>query len=238
MKKNNCKYWVMIIVGAVATMLSILNIWVCDTWKIILNIAAMFGSGVFCSAIVSLAFEKSNERKLLEEQRCNREYFYSYLAFKLESIIIDELKLLCEYLGIKYSLNNEFEEGIGIDEAIKTIRNLYNKIKTTHYDNQKNNRELINFCKNYEDLAQVITPLLQQNTLFVFTNTISKDGANCLSQIYRYSNSIVNQIKNEKVDSVIELKLGFFEEVNVLLSIIVGSFDSLILNFKIEKIDL
>lgn len=157
------------------------------------------------------------------------------MDFFLDKIILDELVALCEFLGIEYTVNNELEEGIGLEESLQTIKELYNKIKNSNYNQQNLNSSLANNIHNYENLPSIISPLLEQNTMFVFSNTISKDGINCLSKIYSYSHSIVNNIKKEKIDSVIQLKLGFFEEVNHLLSIIEQSPKTLILNFKIKN---
>lgn len=232
---NSILFW--IVVGFLATISYVGTIWINQTshWHTILNIIAMLGSGIFCSAIVSLGFEKANQRKLLAEQRCNREYFFSYPAFKLECIIIDELASLCEYLNIEYSINNDLEEGIKLDESLQTIEELYKKIKNSNCNHKNLNELLIRNAHNYENLLPIITPLLEQNTMFVVSNTISKDGINCLSRLYHYANSIVNQTRKENFNSVIQLKLGFFENASYLLSIVEPSPKTLILNFKIKN---
>lgn len=49
-----------------------------------INIIAMLGSGVFCSAIVSLIIEKSNTKRDEEEKARQKEFVLSKLNSRLE----------------------------------------------------------------------------------------------------------------------------------------------------------
>jgi hypothetical protein len=95
MKANKHIYILMIVVGAILTASFVITIWTNPNIDAIINIVAMVGSGVFCSAIVALFTELRNERILELEHSRQREYILSSLK--------DSLKFFfC--LGVKTSL--------------------------------------------------------------------------------------------------------------------------------------
>lgn len=68
------KYIIMMVSGIVLTLLLFCTIWVSSCWDIVFNVFAMLGSGVFCSAIVSLIVEQNNERREKQRKQEQRDF--------------------------------------------------------------------------------------------------------------------------------------------------------------------
>ncbi|MBQ2876508.1 MAG: hypothetical protein IJE25_05825 [Clostridia bacterium] len=227
---HNMYFW--IVVGFIATLSYALTLLFDHNspFNVIFNILAMLGSGIFCSAIVSLGFEKATKRRLVEEQNMQREFYFSYLIHYLECIILEELTFLCELLGVKYNDKNGLDDGISVDVAMLKLNEMYNKLKDDKLLVVKAS-ENVDILSDYEDLEKAITPLLKENIQFVLSNVISIEGINCLSKLARYRESIVRNHKNKNNESLIVLKLGFFDSIQSLLKIVEPRYDSIILNF-------
>ena len=227
---HNMYFW--IVVGFVATLSYAFTLLLDDNspFNVIFNIFAMLGSGIFCSAIVSLGFEKATKRRMVEEQNTRREFYFSYLIYYLECIILDELKHLCEILDVKYSDQNGLNDGISVDKAVLKLKEMYEKIK--------DNKELISkisenadLLRDYEGLNNATSALLKENIQFVLSNIISIDGITCLSHLERYRESILRNHKNKNNEALIVLKPGFFDSIQSFLKIVEPQYDSIILNF-------
>ena len=88
MKANKHIYILMIVVGAILTASFVITILTNPNIDAIINIVAMVGSGVFCSAIVALFTELRNERILELEHNRQREYILSSLRNSLKFFFV------------------------------------------------------------------------------------------------------------------------------------------------------
>ncbi len=231
---ENVRFWIVVGFVATASYAFTLLFENDSPFVVVFNILAMLGSGIFCSAIVSLGFEKATKRKTIEEQNICREFYFSYIVHCLECIILDELSFLCELWEIKYSRQNGLDDGISVDNAVSKLTEMYNKLKDDKLLIAKAS-ESTDVLSDYEDLDNAIAPLLRENVQFVLSKVISVEGISCLSKLARYRESIVKNHKNNNNESLIILKLGFFQEAKTLLKIVEANYDGIILNFTMSN---
>ena len=122
----------MIIIGVILTLLLIATIWTNDEIDLIFNILAMIGSGILCSAIVSLIIEENNKRIAREEKIKQREFILKGIRMSLKTYLFWEVDQLSQYylLKIDNSLKNRKRIEFSIAEVISKLQKYITKTMT------------------------------------------------------------------------------------------------------------
>ena len=122
----------MIVVGAILTTLFVIIIWSNQNVDVIINIVAMVGSGVFCSAIVALFTELRNERILELEHSRQRGYILSSLKNSLKFFFVWELKQVSSYAILSKSGNKKTNKyDLSVLDSINKIINYLEQISSS-----------------------------------------------------------------------------------------------------------
>ena len=167
-------YRIMIIIGALATLLYIISIWTPPVWDVILNVIAMLGSGVFCSAIVSYFIDKQHELMSLQKQLDSQRFIYADIINEICFLISREIKCASIYLK-KKKIKTEYKETLSLDEAIKKIQELLITItksdltKIIKQKKEESNDLLCNFTlDNYKSLQKKIFNIISDGSFYSY----------------------------------------------------------------------
>lgn len=206
--------------------------------SIIVNFIAMLGSGVFCSALVSICFEKISSERRREEQDEKKEYIFSYLSFCLKNAILEELIQTSKYEGIGYTQECTIEEGIKINEAITRLIKTYKGIseKKSKIDcelDQKLNDLIDNTAAEYEYIKNAANAIISQSMLLMTADIIDEDCCDCLMNLRRFSNYIFNHSDRSELRVLVLIKLRFLQSSLRMVELLESDFEMTSLNFKI-----
>lgn len=198
------KYIIMMVSGIVLTLLLFCTIWVSSCWDIVFNVFAMLGSGVFCSAIVSLIVEQNNERREKQRKQEQRDFLLSSLKNAIELLTMAEINALSRHclLDRDEKQVKRIKEDMLIHTAIGKIREYISIVV--------NNTELLwpntpNIDTDLIDRMNTINKFAYKETV-IYYQAISKILLNIISDSSSYyANGILNdkQIDELKTLSVL-----------------------------------
>lgn len=236
MKSNKCAYKVLIVIGSLMTISYIGAIWADDVCKVILNIVAMIGSGIFCSAIVSLIIEEKNKRIAREEKIKQREFILKEIRMSLKTYLFWEVDQLSQYylLKIDNSLKNRKRIEFSIAEVISKLQEylsttmtpeelFYNTTNVTNPEQlsfiEKRNKylykDILLLLKKIEDQISLV---LSNETFFYINNFLDNNTLNLLRDFSIIINDIITFSEAEHFELVIPLKKDLLDKVNDLLT--------------------
>ena len=197
------KYIIMIAIGLALTLSLIITIWLPeDHWgTVVLNIFAMIGSGVLCSAIVSWIIERNNDKVLDIAHQRQREFFFHSLQVDIDRLIVFELRNLSEYVllteeGIKKSERNEWSRKIIIKKLQNYVDQITNSIETLYqsprvfddtYFEQVNQRNKLAFntLVYYRYLDSTLKLLLGESNLYFINGVLTEEQAKDYIEQYK-----------------------------------------------------
>lgn len=236
------KYPPMLWGGGLSTLILFLQLFpTIPTWlDIIINIIAMLGSGVFCSALVSILIEKQN--KTLEKARKNEQRQYILLSVKdrLKRVYSRELYQLSFYYA-KYVLKKETKlltEELTVEELSKKLNHLIEQIiklkesESTSADMTVIDADFDNRIKHEYDFLvkrsesfflsvhHSLLEILDNFTIYYASGIISEDDKNILIGIDSDVDDIIAFSTEQELENgnLLEFKRIFFEKMNHSLS--------------------
>ncbi len=225
----------MISVGAIATLLSILNIWLCETWQVIINIIAMLGGGVFCSAIVSWIIEENNKKIQREEKLNQRKFVLRSFVGRLKTYLHWEIHQLSQYCMIEIDDSLKYKRCLecSIEEVISMLQEHIAKTKITierihqstnispEYLSKKQQvegllyKDIVFLLKKLEEeIAFVLT----NDNLYYINDLLDNNAVKTMSEMHIKITDIINLSEGECLDLVLELKKDFFDKLDDFLT--------------------
>ena len=224
------KYIIMIAVGLALTLSLIITIWLPeDHWgTVVLNIFAMIGSGVLCSAIVSWIIERNNDKVLDIAHQRQREFFFHSLQVDIDRLIVFELRNLSEYVllteeGIKKSERNEWSRKIIIKKLQNYVDQITNSIETLYqsprvfddtYFEQVNQRNKLAFntLVYYRYLDSTLKLLLGESNLYFINGVLTEEQAKGIQYMQQAIQDVM-RVPEDDLDTFFEMKRLFFGEL-------------------------
>ena len=160
LKSNKCAYKVLIVIGSLMTISYIGAIWANDVCKVILNIVAMIGSGVLCSALVSLFLELKSEK----EKKKQSSFILEGIKSRLKFILIWEIKVLSAYsILIKPDSQKRTKKyKLALTNAIVKIKEILESIT-------QNTENIYQYSSNMD--FEYMNKIKRKNTLTFFEKT-------------------------------------------------------------------
>lgn len=223
MKKT---YIVMIVIGTIATLLSIVTIWTDPVMGVILNIVAMLGSGVLCSTIVSFFINQQIDLISLQNKLDSERFLFSRLIDKICFLVSIENK----YLSILIWNNRVFkkdETTCSLEAGTNKVLSLLSEIQANFNDlndvkrlrgNQANKTHLRNYLcdftlQYYKDLNQNILSIVTNGAFYLKSRLLNEKFLNQLVGIERTISLIDLISSGDSVDRIIEQKITFFRKI-------------------------
>lgn len=254
MTKN--KYPLLLLSGGIAILtllfrlISNIPVWA----DILIDIFTMLGSGVFCSALVSILIEKQN--KALEESRKAEQREYIFLSakdrlkriysrelyllslFYAKFVLKEEIKLVQKELTTK-ELSEKLTYVIGKLIALKESESGTANMLTidADYINRAEHEYDFLVTRNqgfYATAHQSLTEILNNFNIYYASGIISENDKNDLAIIDGEIEDIITFSTQQELDdcSLLEFKKSFFENMeSSLLSLGVSSKDLIKCNY-------
>ena len=232
------KYYWMMAAGIVATLSLVVNIWIKDyAWTIIINIIAMVGSGILCSAIVSYIIEVS-ENKRIEKMKCEqRDYILSSVKYSLLSLFSSEYKNLSEYITLNDTTNKYKTtcDEIDIKNVIDKLCDLTNQIMnnaavcyqfSTVIDSsflarikRRNELAFQLLLPYYEKLNKDLLKIYEDSNIYFIDGIFDKEQLDKIHSIQIDVDSIIGCANESNIDLLFEYKDMFFADIKDVLGI-------------------
>ena len=220
----------MIVVGAILTALFVITIWSNQNVDVIINIVAMVGSGIFCSAIVALFTELRNERILELEHSRQREYILSSLKNSLKFFFVWELKQVSSYAVLSKSGNkktNKYDLSVldsinkivnyleQISSSIETICQYSSVIDSEYLKRIKARNNLVyeSILPYYKNLQSIISYLIIDSNNYLISGVLDEKKINTLKDMQQELNTIIEYSNEDGLELLLEFKLLFFKNL-------------------------
>ena len=237
MKASKHIYILMIVVGAILTASFVITIWTNPNIDAIINIVAMVGSGVFCSAIVALFTELRNERILELEHNRQREYILSSLKNSLKFFFVWELKQISSYsilaktdnkktnkyeLSVLDSINKIINYLEQISSSIETIYQYSSVIDSEYLKRMKarNNLAYESVLPYYKNLQSIISSLIIDSNNYLISGVLNEKKINTLKDMQQDISTIIDYSNEDGLELLFEFKLLFFKNLSEYLDAI------------------
>ena len=221
--------------GIVMTLLYLVAIFLPDNskWIIVLNFVAMLGSGIFCSALVSLLFAKENEKQIAIEKSKRREFYFNYLVISLKGLMLDELKQFCNVLKIEYSVKNPLWQGTSIEKVVELLQQ---DIAIIQKNNEYSNQILFdaNILAKYIELEYVLISLQDKGIETVLMDIVGIKGIQFLQRIEHRRQNIIDCYEKQNYEALLQHKKCFFDDVIVLFGIVEPRYKNTIFNIVVD----
>ncbi|MBR2614530.1 MAG: hypothetical protein IKC71_02905 [Clostridia bacterium] len=229
MKRDKLIYTIMIIAGALLTISYIGAIWAGEPIKIILSIVAMLGSGVLCSALVSLFLELKSEK----DKKKQSSFILEGINNRLKFLLVWELKTLSTYLILikPDNLKKTNKYKLNLKEIISKINNILNEIVSdtdilyqynTNINNEylkkvkiKNNLAFGSSLPYYKDLLAKITDLLIDSNVCLINGVFDEDIINVLKSMKIEISEIIGLSNKESLELLMEFRQIFFQNIEM-----------------------
>lgn len=238
---KNKYFWMFLIGGVFTTSYFLTLIPGMPTWgDAIINVLVMLGSGVFCSALVSVLLEHQNNVRAREEMRRSKRYILSSMKSRLFRLHEVELRCLS-------SLYNKYldapkkpyiKKNLTMTEIYNQISFLLNELEKLEGDPSSSadmttiSSETIKFDKTrlhlmvsepityYMHLYEAMDTILMDRNSYllmgVFTAEQLTDFENVAHDLRTVNSFLTEQGMEERL--VIGFKLNFFKNVNECLA--------------------
>lgn len=232
------KYYWMMAVGTIATLSFIATIWLENrAWNIIINIIAMIGSGILCSAIVSYIIEIS-ENKRIEKLKCEqRSYILSSVKCLILHLLSSEYKNLSEYVVLSditnkfKTTNEEIEIKTVIDKLCDWINYITNNVSICYqYSNVVDSNFLVKIKRRnelafqyllpyYEKLNKDLLKIYEDSNVYFIDGIFDKEQLEKIHSIQIDVDSIIACSNENSIDLLFEYKKMFITNINNVLDI-------------------
>lgn len=238
------RYLLLIGVGAAFTFILPLKLCavVSDGWGVALDIAAMLGSGIVCSASVSWFIDAQNEKRDKDTQERQREYILASVKNMFEDLYAKELTQFSDYYN-KYISLRKVERTIvrlTVSEMGKKLAWLIDKIEydekdeteectviTTETIRRSEERRLCLIKRNlgyYKLLHQKLLELSTHFSAYLISKVLTEEQIEGLKELTSDIHSVLllSPDDSENDDTILTFKELLFkktEEVVALLSI-------------------
>lgn len=230
------KYYWMMAVGTIATLSLIATIWLEKrAWNIIINIIAMIGSGILCSAIVSYIIEIS-ENKRIEKLKCEQQnYILSSVKYSILSLLSSEYKNLSEYVTLN-NTTNKFKttnEEIEIQTVIDKLSDWINYITSNvsvcyQYSNVIDSNFLVKIKRRnelafqfllpyYEKLNKDLLKIYGDSNIYFIDGIFDKEQLDKIHSIQIDVDSIIAYSNESNIELLFEYKKIFISDIKNIL---------------------
>lgn len=234
MKSNKCAYKVLIGIGSLMTISYIGAIWANDVCKVILNIVAMIGSGVLCSALVSLFLELKSEK----EKKKQSSFILEGIKSRLKFILIWEIKVLSAYSILikpdsqkrtkkyKLTLTNAIVKIKEILESItQNTENIYQYSSNMDFEymNKIKRKNTLAFgfsLPYYKDLASRISDLLIDSNNYLINGVFNEDKINILKSMEIEIKEIIGFSTEDSLELLMEFREIFFKNIEMYYKVL------------------
>ena len=235
--KKNIKYITLIFTIILGLALILSTIWY-QTNNLAVTIVASIGSGVLCSAIVSILVEYFNEKRDISNKLQIKYSVFDMLKNDLIYLLTQECKYSSYYLVIenqsKKSNIIKISAGEIIEKIIKNLSLINDTIQkefqehTIHINSEwlKNNQEkdktlYYYILPYYRRVKADINNILSNQILLLTQNTLSKDEIDFLKTCEFIIDDIIQFSESESRELLIEVKEAFYKEsINKLLALL------------------
>ena len=225
-------YFWLLIIGLLLTVTYVSVIWVDDAVvATILNILAMLGSGIFCSAIVSLIFEINNSRRDEKERKIKRTYILNSICNSINAIILREIMYSSRFC-LEFNTDRRINKTpITIKKAIEKTLTFFNETIDIYGSNKFRNEEekvefhFCRFCKSgsteYKELLEEIKEIASKSHIYLMDGTLSTSQIDFLNKMTEQIESLVNfEDKYNYYDMIVYYKISVFRNLNNFLNIL------------------
>ena len=243
----NRKYITCLVLSGLATLLLLLKLssWFPANQYVWLDLAAIFGGGVFCSTIVSWMVEAQNEKRNKASQQKQREYILATVRSRYKHLYERELIELCTCYS-KYQAAEEYpwiNEDVAISSFSPKIIWLIDKFvdsERKYYDSHYLTIEIIRqrekmfshlFSRNliyYKSLHQNLLELSTQFTTYLIAGVFTEEQIDTLKELTFDLQDIINFSSTDNIDSetCLTFKRILFEKTEKYLSALSIPFDT------------
>lgn len=236
--KNSKKliYIIMLVFGGLCSLLLICTIRANETYDVVWNIIAMFGSGVFCSALVAWLIETRDEKQLKREQFEKRKKILSRFESSLKYLLRQELKNLTSCVVLIENNNTMRKKTMRQRDVISKIKCTIDEIKEPNGKvHQINDAVGIEYCKTqewihkkiyqntlyaYSNLLNVISCVLEDLNLYLATDIFEEEKIEELENIKSSIDYIIDAARVENEGMLLEEKRNFFERLTTCLMVL------------------
>ena len=232
------KYYWMMVVGLVATLSLVVNIWIKDhTWTIIINIIAMVGNGILCSAIVSYIIEVSANKRTKKLKCEQRKYILSSAKNSILSLLSSEYRNLSEYVTLN-DTTNKFKttsEEIGIKDVLDKLYDWTNHIMnnvavcyqfsaiidSSYLERIKRRNELAFqlLLPYYERLNNELLRIADDSNIYFIGEIFDKKQLDKIHSIQIDVDSIIASSNESNIELLFEYKNIFIRDIKDILDI-------------------
>lgn len=226
----------MAVTGLVLTLSLIASIWTNDNVTIILNIVAMIGSGVLCSALVALFTELRDERLLKAEHNRQRNYIFASLKNTLRNILIFEIKNLSAYSLLPEQDKKTNNHDLAITEIIEkiifylkqinsSIQNIYqiSPIIDSHYLERTNARNTFAYeltLPYYKSLLNAVASIIAESNNFLICGVLNENQIETLKDWQWEINPIIEHSNESTLELLLDFKTLFFKNIYKYLDVL------------------
>lgn len=201
--------------------------WAKGILPIILNIIAMIGSGVLCSALVSLFLEIKSEN----EKKKQSAFILEGIKNRLRFLLLWELKALSSYailtkpnstkitqksrLKLKDSISKINELLETITKNIESVYQYSNVIDTEYMEKLKirNNLAFGTSLPYYKDLLSKISDLLINSNNYLINGVFNEDKVNVLKSMEIEIKEIIGFSNEDSLELLMEFRQIFFKNI-------------------------
>jgi hypothetical protein len=236
MKNIDKKYWVMFITGFLLTFSYILVIMfedkVVTTW---LNIIAMLGSGILCSAIVSYMVEDIAKKaeKIEHERQCK--YIFSNLFVDFTRIAKEELRNLSLYRIFRDKNEDKcwINKEMTMSEIISEVQIYLEELSTDSsmanqfmekFDSdyltkikEKNALAFENALPYYRLLKNSLTAVLENSNVYYLAHVFSESQISALKDIEYSTSDVIANSHDRDLEQTFIMKKCFFDSMEICL---------------------
>lgn len=235
MRKSKLLYIIMAGTGLVLTLSLIASIWTNDNVTIILNIVAMIGSGVLCSALVALFTELRDERLIKAEYNRQRKYIFASLKNTLRNILIFEIKNLSAYSLLiepnkktnkhNFSIAEAVEKIIFFLSQMNSIQNIdqIDFIIDSHYLDRIKARNAFTYeltLPYYKSLLNAIASIIAESNNFLICGVLNENQIETLKDWQWEINPIIEHSKESTLELLLDFKTLFFKNIYKYLDVL------------------
>lgn len=197
----------------------------CPHWVVVLiNITAMLGSGLVCSATVSWIVEHNNERR--EKENINRQRIYALTAImnRTRYAISNEIRNLSAFFLVCEEKKKKVRKGsASIEECANILHNMLlrvNSIMKTDYKPSPLKERLLfsDIVPVYQSLNRSLLTFLSDSPVYFVNGVLDEEGIDKLQSMQSHLNEIISLSYSNNAEEAIEAKLNLAEEILTILS--------------------
>ena len=231
MGSSKCRYIIMMIIGSICTGLYVATLWANSIWDMIFNILAMLGSGVFCSALVSLIIETRNEIMLEQEHKRQRDYILSSFRNSVKSLIELELRCLSRYCllleaeDVKKTHNCKLPINTTIDKILDYLSQLresvqmcyqYSNVIDSNYLKRIKYRNTFAYeltFSHYTYIQKSLEHLVYESNNYLIAGVLDEKAIKSLKDMNSGCVLVIESSHEDKLDLLFEYKFILFNEM-------------------------